>query len=155
MERKDIDTSHVAVLGQSLGAAVAIHAVAYSQYRTRFKALIVDSGFASHRQITQEKLAGFWLTWPLQWPLALTVNDDFSPLQSVANIAPVPLLVIHGGGDRVIPIEHSRQVFAIANEPKVIWEIPNAQHIQALNRMDIRQRFVTYLLGSMQHAEVR
>lgn len=153
MERTDIDTSHVAVLGQSLGAAVAIHAVAHSRYRSRFKALIVDSVFAGHRQIAREKLAGFWLTWPLQWPLALTVNDDFSPLRAIADIAPVPLLVIHGTGDQVIPIEHARQVFSIAKDPKMIWEIPNAQHIQALSGMQIRQRLIAYLVDSMQHAE--
>ena len=153
MERTDIDTSHVVVLGQSLGAAVSIYAVAHSSYRMRLKALIVDSVFASHRQITQEKLGAFWLTWPLQWPLALTVSDDFSPMRAIANIAPVPLLVIHGTGDRVIPIEHARQVFAIANQPKTIWEIPNAQHIQALSQVEIRQRLIAYLADAMRRAE--
>lgn len=146
MQRTDLDTSQVVVLGQSLGAAVSVHAVANSHYRTRFKALILDSVFASHRQITQEKLGGFWLTWPLQWPLALLVSDGFSPMKSIASIAPVPLLVIHGTADQVIPIEHGRQVFAIANEPKTLWVIKNAQHIQALGSVETRRRLVAFML---------
>ena len=153
MERTDIDTSRVVVLGQSLGAAVSIYAVAHSPYRPRFKALIVDSVFASYRQITQEKLGALWLTWPFQWPLALTVSDDFSPAKAVASIAPVPLLVIHGTGDQVIPIAHAHQVFASANEPKTLWEIPGAQHIQALRNVEIRRRLVAYLAGLLRRAE--
>ena len=146
MQRTDLDTSQVVVLGQSLGAAVSVYAVANSPYRARFKALIVDSVFASHRQITQEKLGGFWLTWPLQWPLALLVSDAFSPMKSIASIAPVPLLVIHGTADQVIPIEHGRQVFAIANEPKTLWVIKNAQHIQALGSVETRRRLLAFML---------
>ncbi|MBI3774798.1 MAG: alpha/beta hydrolase, partial [Gammaproteobacteria bacterium] len=149
MERSDIDTSRVVVLGQSLGAAVSIYALAHSPYRTQIKALVVDSVFAGHRQITQEKLSAFWLTWPLQWPLAMTVSDDYSPKNAIASIAPVPLLVIHGTGDRVIPIEHSRQLFALAGEPKTLWEIPDAQHIQALKNVEIRRRLVAYLLNAV------
>ncbi len=146
MQRRDIDTSRVVVLGQSLGAAVSIYAVAHSPERVRIKALIVDSVFASHRQITREKLGALWLTWSLQWPLALTVSDEFSPLKAIANIAPVHLLMMHGAADQVIPLEHTRQVFAMANPPKALWEIPNAQHIQALQEVAIRRRLVAYLL---------
>ena len=153
MERTDIDTSQVAVLGQSLGAAVSIYAVAHSPYRLRFKALIADSAFASYRQIAREKLGSLWLTWPFQWPLALTISDEFSPVNSVAQIAPVPVLIIHGAGDQVIPIEHARQVFAIANQPKALWEIPNAQHIQALGQVETRQRMIEYLTDAMRRAE--
>lgn len=153
MQRTDIDTSQVVVLGQSLGAAVAVYAVANSPYRTRFKALIVDSVFASHRQITREKLGGFWLTWPLQWPLALMVSDAFSPVKAIAGIAPVPLLVIHGTADEVIPIKHGRQVFATANEPKTYWEIKNAQHIQALGSVELRRRLVAFLVDPLRPVE--
>lgn len=153
MQRTDIDTSQVVVLGQSLGAAVAVYAVANSPYRTRFKALIVDSVFASHRQITREKLGGFWLTWPLQWPLALMVSDAFSPVKAIAGIAPVPLLVIHGTADQVIPVAHARQVFAAANEPKTYWEIKNAQHIQALGSVELRRRLVAFLMDPLRPVE--
>ena len=31
---------------------------------------------------------------------------------------PVPWLLIHGGADGIVPIEDSREIFALANEPK-------------------------------------
>ena len=41
----------------------------------------------------------------------------------------VPWLLIHGDADDVVPIEDSREIFAHANEPKKIIEIPDANHL--------------------------
>ena len=41
----------------------------------------------------------------------------------------VPWLLIHGTEDDVVPVEDSREIFALANEPKKIVEIPGANHV--------------------------
>ena len=41
----------------------------------------------------------------------------------------VPWLLIHGDADVVIPVEDSREIYALANEPKKIIEIPGANHV--------------------------
>ena len=48
---------------------------------------------------------------------------------SKASDIKVPWLLIHGVADDVVPIEDSREIFAVANEPKKIIEIPDANHV--------------------------
>jgi len=41
----------------------------------------------------------------------------------------VPWLFIHGTEDDVVPIEDSREIFALANDPKKLVEIPGTDHV--------------------------
>jgi uncharacterized protein len=135
----------VIVFGQSLGGALAIRAVVDSAYRTHIKGLVVDSAFADYRLIAREKLAGFWLTWPLQWPLSLTIDNDYSPLPEVREVSPIPLLIMHGEEDRVIPVHHARLLYEQAQKPKSIWIFSDGSHGGAINYPDARGRLVDYL----------
>jgi uncharacterized protein len=134
----------VIVYGQSLGAAVAINLVARADAATRSRigAVIADSGFAGYRGIAREKLAEAWLTWPLQWPLSLLVSDAWSPLPVVDRISPIPLLLIHGERDAVVPLHHAEQLYKRACEPKTLWRVPGGQHIDAVRRADLRARLL-------------
>ena len=143
--RKDVDPDRVVVFGQSLGGAIAIYNVAHSTYRPHIRALVVESAFASYRRITREKLADFWLTWPLQWPLSWTVSDEYSPSEAVARISPIPLLMIHGDRDPIVPVDHGKRLFELAREPKQLWIVPGGGHIQAFQHQSYRDRFISYL----------
>jgi fermentation-respiration switch protein FrsA (DUF1100 family) len=145
LARKDVDPDRVVVFGQSLGGAIAIYNVAHSPYRQHIRALVVESAFASYRQITREKLDDFWLTWPLQWLLSWTVSDEYSPSAAVAGVSPIPLLIIHGDRDPIVPPPHGQRLYDLAREPKQIWVVPGAGHIQAFQSQIYRDRFVAYL----------
>ena len=145
LARNDVNPDRVVVFGQSLGGAIAIHNVAHSPYRRHIRALVVESVFASYRQITREKLADFWLTWPLQWPLSWTVSDEYSPSAAVAGVSPIPLLIIHGDRDPIVPPLHGQRLYDLAREPKQLWVIPGGGHIQAFQSKIYRDRFVAYL----------
>lgn len=145
LTRNDVNPDRVVVFGQSLGGAIAVYNVAHSPYRRHIRALVVESGFASYRQITREKLAGFWLTWPLQWPLSWTVSDEYSPSAAVAGVSPIPLLIIHGDRDPIVPSHHGQRLYDLAREPKQLWVIPGGGHIQAFQNQIYRDRFVAYL----------
>lgn len=143
--RPEIGKQGMAVFGQSLGGALAVHTVAHSAHRGRIKALIIDSAFSGYRAIVREKLAGFWLTWALQWPLSLLADDRYSPRRAIAGISPTPLLIIHGEHDPVVPAHHAERLYAAAGAPKVLWRIPESGHIQALTRPEQRRRLAEYL----------
>lgn len=145
--RPEVQAHGLAVFGQSLGGALAVYAVAHSRYRSHIKALIVDSAFSSYRGITREKLAEFWLTWPLQWPLSLTVGDAYSPVDAIGRVSPIPVLILHGEHDPVVPIRHAERLYAAAREPKSFWRIPEGGHIAALAQEVYRLRFRDYLDG--------
>lgn len=135
----------IIVYGQSLGGAIAVHAVAHSAKRGHIKALIVESSFSSYHQIAREKFARFWLTWPFQYPLSWSITDKYSPMDSVADISPIPLLLVHGEADRIIPPHHGQQLFAAARPPKELWLYPEAYHISAFREKAQRQRLLDYL----------
>lgn len=135
----------VAVLGQSLGGGLAPYAVAGSPYRSRVEAVTLDSAFAGFRRIAREKLDAFWLTWPMQVPLSWTVSDRYSAERYVADLHPIPVLVIHGKADRIVPVAHARSLYAAAREPRELWLLPETGHIQSLRREDVRDRLAAYL----------
>lgn len=149
--RPDIDPGRIVVLGQSLGGALAISAVAQSQLRGHIKAVIADSAFSSYNTITREKMADFWLTWPLQWLPWLTIDDTFSPVNAIAKISPIPLLIIHSEQDRIIPVHHANHLFNAAQNPKELWIASPGGHIETLtyegNRVKLQQ-YLEKTLGS-------
>lgn len=145
LQRKDIDTERIVILAQSLGGAMAIYNVAHSPYRAKIKALISESAFSDYRDIVREKLASFWLSWPLQWPLSFTIDNDYSPINSVALISPIPLLIIHGDKDNVVPLVHGQKLFNAAGEPKEMWVVNGGGHIQAFMHKKYQDQLLEYL----------
>lgn len=149
--RPDVQRLGMAVLGQSLGGAFAVHAVAHSEHRAAVRAVVVDSAFSAYRRITREKLAQLWLTWPLQWPLALTVPDRYSPIRAMPALEPIPVLIIHSDHDVVIPPAHADALYAAAGEPRTYWRIREGGHISALAYAETRQRLVAWLDAAFGH----
>lgn len=141
----DADGRGIVVLGQSLGGALAVHAAAHSAHRERLRAVVIDSAFSSYRGIAREKLGEFWLTWALQWPLSFAVTDRYSPLRSIRDLSPVPVLIIHGEQDVIVPPRHGEALYAAAREPKTWWPIAGGTHISALTDPAVRDRLVEWL----------
>lgn len=145
LQRSDVEKARIVILGQSLGGAMGIYNVAHSPYREHIRALISESAFSDYRQIAREKLATFWLTWPLQWSLSFTIDDDYSPLPLVNKISPIPLLIIHGDKDPVVSLAHGQALFAAAEQPKEMWVVKGGGHIEALKHKEYQQKLQNYL----------
>lgn len=135
----------IVVLGQSLGGAIAIYMVANSSLKKDIKALISEGSFASYRQIAREKLGQFFLTWPFQYPLSLLFNDSYSPVRYIDKVSPVPLVILHGDMDRIVPVHHGEILYKKAFEPKEFWLAKDLGHIESFKDEGIRERLVEYL----------
>lgn len=142
---EEVDKDRVAVLGQSLGGSVAVHTVAVSPRRERLRALVVDSAFSSFREIAREKVGSVPVLGLLRSPLAWLVTERYSARLWIGRIGPVPLLVIHGDADGVVPVSHGRILYDAAREPKRLWIVPGAGHIGSFGVPEIRERFLRYL----------
>jgi fermentation-respiration switch protein FrsA (DUF1100 family) len=132
------------VIGHSLGGAMAIYAVAHSDYRDRIKSLITIEAFSDYHDVTQDVLAKSWLLWLFQWPLSFTVDNSYRPLDSIGLISPIPLAIIHSKSDEMIPMYHAERLFAAAKEPKTFLLI-NSNHSNVLVSKENRQVLFDYL----------
>jgi fermentation-respiration switch protein FrsA (DUF1100 family) len=92
--------------------------VANSDDKDHISALISIGAFSDYRQIVRDALSRSWLTWPFQWPLSLTVNNDYAPVEYVKDISPVPLLIMHSAEDEIVPYYHSELLYKAAGQPK-------------------------------------
>ncbi len=113
--RSGVDPTRLVYFGESLGSAVAAElAVDHPP-----AALILRSPFTSLTDVGR-----FHYTY---LPVAWLLRDRFDTLGRIARIR-VPLLVIAGDRDRVVPMSQSRRLYDAANEPKSLLIVPNADH---------------------------
>ena len=143
--RQDVDPRRIILFGQSLGGALAIYYAAHGKHRDRLRAVIADSAFSDYRLVAREKLAGFFMTWLFQWLPDFAIDNRYAPIMAVASVSPVPLLLIHGKADRIVPPHHSQMLLEQAMGPKELWLVPEAGHIQALRNKDMRARLAAFM----------
>lgn len=146
LKRADVDPERVVILGQSLGGALAVYFAAHSQQRDKIRALTIDSTFSSYQAIVQEKMDSIWLTWPLQWLPTLTIGREYDPVTAIADLPQsMPVLIMHGDQDPIVPPHHAEVLFAAAREPKELWLLPGKRHIESFRDQEVRQRWLEYL----------
>ncbi len=113
--RPGVDLSRLVYFGESLGTAVAVDlAVEHPP-----AALVLRSPFTSMADVGQHH-------YPFL-PVRLLLRDRFAAIDRIRRIR-VPLLVIAGGHDRIVPIENSRRVYEAAVTPKTLLVLPDADH---------------------------
>jgi fermentation-respiration switch protein FrsA (DUF1100 family) len=99
--------------GESLGTAVATDLAS----RMPCGGLILESPLMSVHEMAAQVLP--WLG-----PLLVRGFDTYGKIAAVH----VPVLVIHGDEDEVVPFEQGEAVFGRANEPKQFWRLPGGTH---------------------------
>jgi fermentation-respiration switch protein FrsA (DUF1100 family) len=114
--RPDVDQARIAYYGESLGGAVAIDLATEAPPA----ALVIQSLFTSVADMTR-------LHYPALSFLLPFASMRYEALAAIRTLR-VPLLVIHGGADTIVPPEHSRRLFEAANEPKRLLIVPEANH---------------------------
>lgn len=134
------------VFGQSLGGSAAIYAVAHEPRRERLGAVVTEGAFSSYKRIAREKLNQLWLTWPFQYPFSwLLFSDRYAAVDSVAQVAPVPLLIVNGENDPVVSPSHARRLYDAARGPRELWIVPGGGHVDAFTRAGNREILLAFL----------
>jgi pimeloyl-ACP methyl ester carboxylesterase len=62
------------------------------------------------------------------------------PADAAARISPTPLLIVHGDADGYFPVEHARQLFAAARDPKELWIVPGFGHAESATTPALLER---------------
>jgi len=107
--------ARVVLFGESLGSAVALQLAVEVEAR----ALVLESPFASIPAMAR----AVYPFLPL-WPFVRTRYDNVAKVGRLR----MPLLVLHGDRDEVVPFAQGRRVFDAAPEPKTFFAIPGASH---------------------------
>ena len=63
-------------------------------------------------------------------PFTVFLTSKNAPVDYIAKISPRPLLLIHGTLDEIVPYSMSEKLFNAAKEPKRLWTIDGAGHLQ-------------------------
>jgi len=113
--REDINPRQIILFGRSLGAAVAIDLAVDLEYG----ALILEAAFTSIQAMAKE-------TFPLL-PAGMLLKARYDSLSKIKSVH-LPLLILHGNQDKVVPFEQGQVLFEEANEPKTFYTIRGAGH---------------------------
>ncbi len=127
-------TRPLVIFGQSLGASIAVSALA-EYHPQNFKLLVIDSGFYSFTSIAQEKLSESWFLWPVQWLGHVLVSDELSAAPRLKLAKPVfktPAIFLHSENDPVVSNRQGEKIFAAYPGPKVRWTTKEPGHVNTL-----------------------
>jgi hypothetical protein len=132
------------VVGHSLGASMGIYAVSQSAHKADIAGLVSIGAFSDYGAVTRDVLSHSWLTWAFQWPLSLAMDNRFSPKKYIAEISPLPLVLMHSDADEIIEPYHADILFKAAAEPKTLQAL-HGDHNHVFNNEDNRHILLQYL----------
>ncbi len=113
------------IYGHSLGGAVAVDLAArLADGADGARGLIIESTFTNFAEMTSEITRGLF-------PSAM-LSQKFDSVVKIARVR-MPVLVVHGQGDRFVPVRFSEALYAAAPTPKRLLLVPNGSHNNSLS----------------------
>ena len=116
---RHIPAEQIFLYGHSLGGAIAID---LALRHPNLAGLVVEGSFTAMRSMVAHLYRQF-----LIFPVKLLLHQRFDSLSKVRSLA-MPILLIHGTADPVVPAHMSQALFTAATEPKKLLLVPEAGH---------------------------
>lgn len=110
-----VPPSDIVLYGESLGSGIAVQVAAAKPV----SGLILDAPYTSIVDVAR-------LHYPLL-PSSLLMRDRYETMRFIGQVE-VPLLIVHGEADTVIPVAMGRAVYAAARGLKELVTVPGAGH---------------------------
>src|SRR6516165_8749480 len=106
----------IVLMGESLGTGIAVALAATG----KAAALVLDSPFSS----AADAAAAHFPVLPVRWFML----DQFRSDLAIRDVH-IPVLIVHGEKDSVIPISLAKRLFECANEPKDFITVGGGGHL--------------------------
>ena len=116
LKTKDINEKNIILYGESLGTAVAIE-IAQNQ---KYAGIILESPFTSMIDMGKKYYPFF--------PVRFLLRDKFESYKKINNIS-IPLLIMHGKVDKIVPYDMGKKMYTLANEPKFFYSQEYGDHM--------------------------
>ena len=113
---KGVKETNIVIYGESLGTGVASH---LSQNKN-FAGVVLETPFTS--MIDAAKIFYPYI------PVSLLLKDKFDNRSKIKNIK-VPVLIMHGEADQIVPFFMGKKMYEIANEPKYSYFTKHDNHM--------------------------
>ncbi|MBI1383628.1 MAG: alpha/beta hydrolase [Rhizobiales bacterium] len=110
-----VPAGRIVAYGESLGTGVATRLASEQPVG----ALILDAPFTALVDVAAREQPAL--------PVRYLLTERFETVKRLPNVH-VPVLILHGARDPLVPIDMGREVFKLANEPKEIVEFPAGAH---------------------------
>jgi len=120
LKTKGIKEKNIILYGESLGTAVAVEIAQNKNYA----GVILESPFTSMINMGKKYYPFF--------PVSLLLQDKFESYKKINNIS-VPVLIMHGKVDNIVPFYMGKKMYELANEPKYFYFSEYDDHMMEYN----------------------
>jgi fermentation-respiration switch protein FrsA (DUF1100 family) len=115
LRERGVSLETIVLYGESLGTGVAIQLAG----RREVAGIVLDAPYTSLPDVAQ-------LAYPFV-PVRPFMTEHFNSREHIRELD-VPVLILHGTEDPIVPISLGRELFSVANEPKSFVAIKGAAH---------------------------
>ena len=120
LNKQNINDKQIIIYGESLGTGVS----AEIAQNKNFAGIILESPFTS--MVDAGKHYYFYL------PVSFLLKDRYETIKKLKNIK-IPILVMHGQDDKIVPFSMGKKVFLEANDPKHSYFPKDDDHMMEYN----------------------
>ena len=118
--KNGIRKEDIILYGESLGTGVAT----YLAQNKKFAGIILETPFTSMVDAAKK-------FYPYI-PVNLILKDKFENSKKIKNIK-IPILIMHGEADQIVPFSMGKKIFEMANEPKYSYFTKYDNHMMEYN----------------------
>ena len=116
LKAKGVKEKNIILYGESLGTGVAVEVAQNKNYA----GVILESPFTSMVNVGKKYYPFF--------PVSLLLKDKFESYKKINNIF-VPVLIMHGKVDKIVPYDMGKKMYELANEPKFFYSQEYGDHM--------------------------
>ena len=116
LKKNGVDENNIIIYGESLGTGVATEIA----QNGNFAGLILETPFTSMVEAAKN-------FYPYI-PVGLLLKDKYENQKKIKNIN-IPILVMHGEADKIVPFWMGKKIFDLANNPKYSYFTKHDDHM--------------------------
>jgi len=116
LNNKGIKDKDIIIYGESLGTAVAVEIAQNKNYA----GIVLESPFTSMINMGKKYYPFF--------PVSFLLKDKFESDIKINNIS-IPILIIHGKVDKIVPYQMGKKMYQLANQPKFFYSQEYGDHM--------------------------